>query len=81
MLTLTATADTSSAVGLSSSYVSLFTPIHFTVSGVGSGVFTDETCLLDVQFQTTIGFYDDPSGGPAFAILASKEAQPLGPIT
>jgi hypothetical protein len=90
MLTLTATADTSSAVGLSSSYVSLFTPIHFTVSGVGSGVFTDETYLLDVQFQTTIGFYDDPSGGPAFAILGIQRSPafgsynltgPIGPVT
>ena len=70
MLTLTTTADTLSIVGLSSPYVSLSTPVHFTVSGVGSGVFTDETYLLDIQFQPTFGFYDDPTGGsPSYAIL------------
>jgi hypothetical protein len=89
-LTLTTTADTSSIVGASTPEVYLSNPtIYFTLSGIGSGVFTDETYLRNIKFESTFAFFDYPSGGPtAYAILgldspalASYDLSgPIGPV-
>jgi hypothetical protein len=89
------TADTSSIVGASTPWVSLFNPtIYFTVSGIGSGIFTGQTYLHANNanpIEPTFGFFGDawvePIGPASYAILglaspalASYDLEPIGPV-
>ena len=94
-LTLTTTADTSSIVWGSTPWVYLSNPtIYFTLSGIGSGVFTGQTYLYannanrnrtNVWFlRLCVGGTNWTSGyailGLASPALASYDLGPIGPV-
>jgi hypothetical protein len=70
-LTLTMTADTSSIAG-SGQIFTLIAPLDFTLSGVGSGVFTDEVQAVANQRRPLAGFGDNTNNeGLLFTLNAA----------
>jgi hypothetical protein len=85
VLTLTASGDTSSVSG-GPSFFFLSVPLTFTLSGGGSGTFSDETGLIDNQAVPTAGFGDfttDLAILDTFsAVFAAYDLRaPVGPVS
>ena len=85
-LTLKASGDTSGVSG-GPSFFFLYVPLTFTLSGGGSGTFTDnETAVIDNQSITLAGFTDFTTGefalGTLSAVFATYDLRTIiGPVS
>lgn len=82
VLTLTMTGDTSNIIPA----YQLFAPLAFTLSGGGSGLFTDETALILDPVGGVAVFFDYTSGSQVTLIGASEftswdMSTAFGPVT
>jgi hypothetical protein len=85
VITLTASGDTSSVAEGPPGFFSLSVPVTFTLSGGGSGTFTDEILLIDNQFVPAAGFGDFTTFEPiiytASSVFATYDLKTaIGPV-